>query len=257
MKIHLPNSAFLGNIDSFLRSFDPSKPNELIITSNNKLVSVHPMVIAMVAALGKNINPEKIKIESFEARSKHYFERIGLFKFLGKDSGMSITAHDPSGRFIPLTKIKNSKIETNIVNIEIKNPLDLKIFAIKGIERNFPLYDSASGYGTALFTKSGKVHFAGQYSKMGKSLGLHSEINAIISAISQEDYDIECIGVVSTKYPDTPCNMCGVCRQLIGEISTKLNISPKLYCFSKDTDEYTEHTIEDYLPDAWTSKKWK
>ena len=108
MKIHLPNSAFLGNIDPFLRSFDPSNPKELIITSNNKWVSVHPMVVAMVAALGNGISAKKLEFKAFEARSKHYFERIGLFKFLVIDSGISITKHDPSGRFIPLTRINNS-----------------------------------------------------------------------------------------------------------------------------------------------------
>jgi cytidine deaminase len=158
---------------------------------------------------------------------------------------------------ITLTKIKNSKIEKNTAAVVIKNPLQLKAFAIKGIERNFPLYDGASGYGTAVFTKSDKVHFAGQYSKMGKGLGVHSEINALISAISEGDKDIEAIGVVSTKYPDTPCNMCGICRQLIAEISAKLNISPKIYCFARDTEEYKEYIIDQYLPNAWTSKKWK
>lgn len=108
MKIHLPNSAFLGNINSFLRGFDPSNSGELIITSNNKWVSVHPMVVAMVAALGNRISPKRLKFKAFEAKSKHYFERIGLFKFLGIDSGILITKHDSSGRFIPLTKIKNS-----------------------------------------------------------------------------------------------------------------------------------------------------
>ena len=108
MKIHLPNSAFLGNIDPFLRSFDPSNPSELIITSNSKWVSVHPMVVAMVAVLGNGISSKELDFKNFEARSKHYFERIGLFKYLGMDSGISITKHDPSGRFIPLTTIKNS-----------------------------------------------------------------------------------------------------------------------------------------------------
>lgn len=108
MKIHLPNSAFLGNIDPFLKGFDVSTPEELVITSNNKWVSVHPMVVAMVASLGKGISPEKITFKAFEARSKHYFERIGLFNFLKIESGISITEHDSSGRFIPLTKVKNS-----------------------------------------------------------------------------------------------------------------------------------------------------
>lgn len=108
MKIYLPNSAFLGNIDPFLRSFDPTKPEELKITSNNKWVSVHPMVIAMVAALGKNVSPQKINF-NLEARSKHYFERMGLFKLLRIKSGINITEHDPSGRFIPLTIVKNSE----------------------------------------------------------------------------------------------------------------------------------------------------
>lgn len=108
MRIHLPNSAFLGNIDPFLRSFDPSSPDRLVVTSNTKWVSVHPLVIAMVATLGRDIPPNKITFEAFEARSKHYFERIGLFQFLGKSSGISITKHDPSGRFIPIARIKNS-----------------------------------------------------------------------------------------------------------------------------------------------------
>jgi anti-sigma regulatory factor (Ser/Thr protein kinase) len=115
VRIHLPNSAFLGNIDPFLRSFDPSNPDELIISSNNKWVSVHPMVIAMVATLGKNISPEKLTFKAFEARSKHYFERIGLFKFLGINSGISITKHDPSGRFIPLTRINNSTQQSKFI----------------------------------------------------------------------------------------------------------------------------------------------
>ena len=157
---------------------------------------------------------------------------------------------------ISIEKMKNSKMEKNTAELKFTHPLDLKPFALRGIERNFPLYDSASGYGTAILTKSGKVHFAGQYSKMGRSLGLHSEINAMISAISQNDIDIECIGVVSTKYPDTPCDMCGICRQLIAEVSTKLSISPKLYCFAQNSDLYKEYTIEEYLPSLWTSKKW-
>ena len=52
MKIHLPNSAFLGNINAFLKNIDLSHPDILQITSNEKWISVHPVVLCIVAALG-------------------------------------------------------------------------------------------------------------------------------------------------------------------------------------------------------------
>ncbi len=109
MKIHLPNSAFLGNIDPFLRSFDPENSDILEISSNKKWISLHPVVLAMVAALGRKVPPEKIIIERLEAKSKHYLERIGLFKLLGLKSDIIITEHEPAGRFIPLSMIGNSE----------------------------------------------------------------------------------------------------------------------------------------------------
>lgn len=108
MKIHLPNSAFLGNIDSFLRSFDPNEPDHLRITANKKWISVHPLVLTMVAALGQLVPPGNLAFEMLEAKSKHYFERMGLFKMLHLHSGISITEHESIGRFIPLTQIRDS-----------------------------------------------------------------------------------------------------------------------------------------------------
>ena len=109
MKIHLPNSAFLGNIDPFLKSIDTSDDSSLEITFNEKWVSVHPIVLCIISSLGRSINDKsKLKIQTLEAKSKNYFERIGLFKILGYDSGIKIVKHDSSGRFIPLTIIKNS-----------------------------------------------------------------------------------------------------------------------------------------------------
>lgn len=108
MKIHLPNSAFLGNIDSFLRSFDPREPHRLRITANKKWISIHPMVLTMVAALGQLVSPDNLAFEALEAKSKHYLERMGLFRVLNLHSGISITEHDSSGRFIPLTQVRDS-----------------------------------------------------------------------------------------------------------------------------------------------------
>lgn len=115
MRIHLPNSAFLGNIDPFLLSFDNSNPNKLDITANKKWISIHPVVLSMIAALGLTINPKNISCEKLEAVSSPYLERMGLFKLLGLSSKIKITEHEPAGRFIPLTNIKTSGELTNFI----------------------------------------------------------------------------------------------------------------------------------------------
>lgn len=107
MRIHIPNSAFLGNINHFLTGFNPSQPDELEITSNPKWISVHPVVLCMIAAIGYLIEPKNITC-TIEAASGHYLKRMGLFDFLGIESGMEIEEHEPAGRFIPLTQIKTS-----------------------------------------------------------------------------------------------------------------------------------------------------
>ncbi len=115
MKIHLPNSAFLGNIDPFLRGFDESHPEKLEITANKKWISVHPVVLSMVAALGLTIDPSRIKCEKLEAKSKHYFARMGLFDFLHIKSDITLKKHESAGRFIPLTQIRKSEELTKFV----------------------------------------------------------------------------------------------------------------------------------------------
>lgn len=116
MKIHLPNSAFLGNIDPFLRGFDPSRPDFLEITANEKWISVHPLVLSMIAALGLTIkHPGDLRCEKFEARSKHYLVRMGLFKILNVPSDINVVEHDPAGRFIPITEIRTSNELTQFI----------------------------------------------------------------------------------------------------------------------------------------------
>lgn len=117
MKIHLPNSAFLGNIDPFLRSFDPSTPNTLDISANNKWISVHPLVLSMVAALGLIVkDSNRIHCEKLEARSKHYLVRMGLFKILNLMSDINVIEHEAAGRFIPLTQIRTSDELTQFIS---------------------------------------------------------------------------------------------------------------------------------------------
>lgn len=106
MRLHLPNSAFLGNIDPFIESLD-LEGETLHITANKRWISVHPVVLAMAAALGKEA--KSVTCEPLEATSAHYLERMGLFKEAGISSGITITSHEAAGRFIPLTIVKDSK----------------------------------------------------------------------------------------------------------------------------------------------------
>lgn len=115
MKIHIPNSAFLGNINSFLKGFSPENPKTLEISANKKWISMHPVVLAMIATLGQLVDPKNIKCERIEATSKNYPERMGLFKFLKIESGINIVEHESAGRFIPLTQIKNSNELTKFI----------------------------------------------------------------------------------------------------------------------------------------------
>lgn len=115
MKIHLPNSAFLGNIDPFLRQFDPSSPDFLEITANEKWISVHPVVLSMIGALGLTVEPAKIYCENFTAKSRHYLVRMGLFKILDVTSDISVVEHEPVGWFIPITRIKTSSELTKFI----------------------------------------------------------------------------------------------------------------------------------------------
>lgn len=115
MKVHLPNSAFLGNIDPFLMGLDPTSTGFLEITANDKWISVHPMVLSMIAALGLTVKPENIRWGKFEAKSAHYLVRMGLFKILQASFDIAIVEHEAAGRFIPITKIRTSDELTKFI----------------------------------------------------------------------------------------------------------------------------------------------
>ena len=106
MKIHIPNSAFIGNIDPFISTFNPADREVLEITTNDRWMSMHPVVLCMVAALGDCV--KHVVIDEVTATSKHYLTRMRLYDFLRLPSPDSIVEHDASGRFIPLTRVQDS-----------------------------------------------------------------------------------------------------------------------------------------------------
>lgn len=106
MKIHLPNSAFIGNIDQFLAGFDNTDPTILEITTNDRWISVHPVVLCMIAALAQKV--DNVSIDEVTAASGDYLTRMRLYDYLGIPSPHQIEEHDPSGKLIPLTRITSS-----------------------------------------------------------------------------------------------------------------------------------------------------
>ncbi|MFH1856924.1 MAG: ATP-binding protein [Candidatus Omnitrophota bacterium] len=187
MKIHLPNSAFLGNIDPFLRNFEASSPDVLEITANEKWISVHPVVLSMIAALGVSIEPSNIRCERLEAKSKHYFVRMGLFKILNILSDIKIVEHEPAGRFIPITQIRTSdeltKFITEMIPLLHLNPEQAKTigYIVSELVRNV-IEHANSKHGAFLcaqyYTKSNTIRVG----IADTGVGVKTTINHVYSA---------------------------------------------------------------------------
>lgn len=118
MQIHIPNSAFIGNIEGFFKKIDFNDEEKLVISSNPKWISVHPAVISLIAAIGLEFISKKkeIRLEQVTARSRNYLSAIGLFRTLNLDPGFSISEHETAGRYIPLKTIKNSEELGHFIN---------------------------------------------------------------------------------------------------------------------------------------------
>lgn len=120
MKIHLPNSANLQNIEGFFRRFSPENGGFLDFSMHDRYVHAHPAALAMAACIGElthslNITPRG-KVHN--VRSLPYLIRMNLFKYLRLDPRRQIEAHEESGRFIPLTQIRsNEELRRTIVSL--------------------------------------------------------------------------------------------------------------------------------------------
>ncbi len=115
MKCYISNSVFIGNIDPFITGFDISNPENLDITPHDTWMSVHPVVLAMIAAKGLTVPKGNVSVDSITASSRGYFERMKLFEMLGVDAGIHITELDPSGRFVPLSQIRTADEQSRFI----------------------------------------------------------------------------------------------------------------------------------------------
>jgi len=115
MRIELPPSVWLGTIETFLKRLDPSDLEKLEIETGDSWVTVHPMILAMIAALASGIDRKNIDLKNFKTISKDSFERMNLFKFLGTKTVDSKTDSEPAGKYIPITQIRDSDGLSNFI----------------------------------------------------------------------------------------------------------------------------------------------
>lgn len=118
MKIHLPNSASLQNIQGFLRKYSPTQPSSLTISGHSKFIHVHPFALSMVACLAETVRQSggKVRQSIPQVASLPYLIRMRLFQHLGKRPPKTIREKEETGRFIPITQVRNRREAEKIIN---------------------------------------------------------------------------------------------------------------------------------------------
>ncbi len=154
----------------------------------------------------------------------------------------------------PLKKTLSAQVSPNYGNFSNEDPISvLRTFAQQGLERTFLTKDEASGYGCCVLTEDQQYFFSGQYSSFDHRANVHAEMAAIIIALMHTKAKITHIGLMSTKHLTHCCEMCGICRQFLQEISLLLQFTPVIFTFALEKDGYEQHTLADYLPSQWNN----
>lgn len=111
MRVRLPNRAYLADLERFTRECISDDSDEFVLDLPQGAFSLHPLVLCMIASMSakavRDGNSVHIVNEQNTAPIR-YLERMGLFPMMGVETGISVAEHEPAGRFIPLTGIKDS-----------------------------------------------------------------------------------------------------------------------------------------------------
>lgn len=109
MRIYFSNQGNLRYFGHFVQHLDFDNPEKLEIVTDERWVNVHPAHLVLTAALANKVGKENSEIVSNVPESARYLDRMGLYNFVKTPSPFgSYERKDPSGRFIPITIIKNS-----------------------------------------------------------------------------------------------------------------------------------------------------
>ena len=120
MRLHLPNSAHLQNIEGFIRSYEPNGKNRLVISSHARYIHAHPFALALAACAGALAKHSGWKTSGSipNVSSAPYLVRMKLFDYLDVPPPRQIEEHEEAGRFVPLTQIRtNDDLRNAIANL--------------------------------------------------------------------------------------------------------------------------------------------
>ena len=116
MRIHYTNQGTLQNFRNFAETLDFSDPNKLVVTMDENWVNVNPAQLALTAALATKVGKKNSRIEGKIPKSARYIDRMGLMKFFGTHPQFGkYERREPSGRFVPISVIRNSEDQSRFV----------------------------------------------------------------------------------------------------------------------------------------------
>lgn len=221
----------------------------IVTLSELKKPIVSPIVLKMLVDFGRRTG-KKIAYTVVTKNGKIIWETKNVEKALPFYSSPQVK--------LTLKPTKNGVAQKNWgrINTHDKIAVTLKNYALKGLKLAFTTYDGASCYGVSVVTGDGKIYYGGQYSAPDKRNGLHAEMAVLTGVLMDGNRDITHIAIVSDKFIDKPCAVCGPCRQFMNELSNRFDWKLHIYSFAKEKNIYTISTIEKLLPDSWQSKKW-
>lgn len=254
----LGHSYCSGKIESDNHLLDiSSEQGALIQAIHHNDFSVESAITLVESTKGV-ASPLILKIlADFSARTKNplsytIIDTSGNIIFETKDVAKELPFYNlPS---VELTSLQERVYASN--KIENATIDDLKEHARLGIKRNFPTYDSASGYGVSLLSSDGTLYFGGQYSSFEKRTNLHAEMAVLTSALMDNSHSFTHLGLISPKHKDEPCTPCGCCRQFIAELQKKMDFELEITCFASGKDVQANYTIDELLPHQWSNKKY-
>ncbi len=117
MKIYFSNQGNLQYFSHFVKRVDLSSPNKLMISTDKRWVNVHPAYLVFAAALAKKVGKANAGIMADVPESVRCIDRMGLYELINTPSPFGEYRHkDPSGRFIPITFIKNAKDQSRFIS---------------------------------------------------------------------------------------------------------------------------------------------